>query len=669
MIVKHIANPKTRSSKASRIGGLLDYIAADGRDKEQKTEYVSAIGSFYSESRQGQRAEMIALALEAPRSKDPVDHWLLSWKEGEQPTEIQCRQSVEILKKHLGLNKDRLAVFALHRNTENYHLHVVINRVDPDSHRVADNGWCIDRAHKATAEIVHVQGWEAESNARYLASVQGEVSLSDITRDRKPKAKVLDRENATGEKSNGRIAIEEAGPLLAKAKNWEQVHATLASAGMRYELKGSGALLWVGEQPVKASVIGREFSKARMEKRLGIFRTDANQRRTNEVFRSPEPLRQDRSERWPEYRKLLERHRTEKSAAQMEQRLAHREARDAQLASFRQERKALYQGARWSGVELNVARSLMALDHAKRKAQLVEEHRIERSALNQQLGHRPTFEQFLLAEGNEQLAKAWRYRDSAQVRCGLLGDGDDSPRKRDIRDFTDEVQRAQGGKSLVHYSKPGGKQISFTDQGRRIDIWESSDETTVLAALQLGAQKWGNITITGSMEFKLLCAEVASKNGIRIVNPELQHGALPRGRVHTAQTEAATQTAPPESSYLRHKTDIQSRLQLVNPSRLDWMIAVRMRVTGHDQQVIAAALREHAAGGRENEKRDWSNYAERTAQAAFGARGDQGALHNQPRARAWMQVEGREPSREALTKWERTSRGRSLAQSSMKPEI
>ncbi len=669
MIVKHIANPKTRSSKASRIGGLLDYITADGLENEQKAEHVSASGGFYSDSRQGQRAEMIALALEAPRSKDPVDHWLMSWKEGEHPTEFQCKQSVEILKKHLDLNSDHLAVYALHRNTENYHLHVVINRVDPDSQRVADNGWCIDRAHKAIAEIVHVQGWEPESSARYAVNAQGELALSDTARDRRPKAKVMDRENATGEKSNERIAIEEAGPLLAKAQNWEQVHAKLASAGMRYELKGSGALLWVGEQPVKASVIGREFSKARMEERLGMFRTDASQKRVDEVSRSPEPLRQDRSERWPEYRKLLERHRTEKSSAQTEQRVAHREARDAQLASFRQERKALHEGARWSGVELNVARSLMASDHAKRKAQLVEEHRIERSALNQQLGRRPTFEQFLSAEGNEKLAKAWRYRESAQVRCVLQGEGDDSPRKRDIRDFIGEVQRAQGGQSLVHYSKPDGKRISFTDQGKRIDIWEANDETAVLAALQLGSQKWGDITITGSMEFKLLCAEVASKNGIRIVNPELQHVALPRGKTHAPRTDAVPRTTLPGGSYLSHKADIQSHIQLVNPSRLDWMIAVRMRVTGHDQRSIAAELRKHAPVGREDEKRDWSNYAERTAQAAFGARGDHEALRNQPRACAWMQVEGREPSRQAITSRESQTRTRSIRQKSFEPEM
>ncbi len=85
MIIKYISNPKMQSSKATRIGSLLDYIEADVHGGAQKAEYVCASGNFYSDSLQGQRAEIIALAMEATRSKDPVDHWLMSWKEGEQP--------------------------------------------------------------------------------------------------------------------------------------------------------------------------------------------------------------------------------------------------------------------------------------------------------------------------------------------------------------------------------------------------------------------------------------------------------------------------------------------------------------------------------------------------------------------------------------------------------
>lgn len=631
MIIKHIANPKTQSSKASRIGTLVDYITADGRAGDRKAEYVAATGSFYSESLQAQRAEMIALALEAPRSKDPVDHWLMSWKEGEQPTDVQCKESVNILKRHLGMGSDHLAVYALHRNTENCHLHIVLNRVDPHSHRVADKGWCIDKSHKAIAEIVHLQGWEQESNARYVASNNGEVSFVNVARERKPSSKVMDYENATGEKSSERIAIEAAAPILTNVVSWEQVHKDLANVGMRYEPKGSGALLWVGQQPVK---------------------------RTQESPRQPEPLQQDHSGQWAEYRELLEKHRTEKEAAQTEQRTSHCKARESQLASFRKERSELYERANWTGSALNVARSLMATDHARRKAQLAEEQKNERDCLRQQFGRRPTFERFLLEKGKPQLAQAWRYRENSEIAAVLVGNGDDSPSKRDIRDFTAQVQVAHDGQSRIHYSRHDAKDISFTDQGKRIDVWKSNDEAAVLAALQLGAQKWGSVTVTGPIEFKLLCAELAAKHSIRVTNTELQLVVPHAVSLSDPQPEIMNGKAPPESAYLWHKTDIVNRIHVVNPSRLDWMIAIRMRVTGHDQKAIASALQNQAREGRPDEKRDWANYAERTAQAAFGPRGDREAARNSSREHAWMRIEDREPLQEKRGECDRSLRSR-----------
>jgi hypothetical protein len=654
MIIKHIANPKTQSSKASRIGSLVDYITAEGRARDQKAEYIAASGSFYSGSLQAQRAEMIALALEAPRSKDPVDHWLMSWKEGEQPTDVQCKESVDILKRHLGMGNDHLAVYALHGNTKNCHLHIVLNRVDPHSHRVADKGWCIDKAHKAIAEIVQLQGWEQESNTRYIASNNGEVSRVNVARERRPRSKVMDHENATGEKSSERIAIEAAAPILTNALSWEQVHKDLASVGMRYEPKGSGALLWVGQQPVKASVIGRECSRKRMEYRLGIFQPDTNRARTEESPRRPEPLQQDHSGQWAQYRKLLEKHRTEKEAAQTEQRASHRKARESQFALFRKERSELYGRANWTGSALNLARSLMASDHAQRKAQLTEEHKSERDRLRQQLGRRPTFEQFLMEKGKPQLAQAWRYRESFEIAGALAGNGDDSPSKRDIRDFTAQVQLAHDGQSRIHYSRRDAKDISFTDQGKRIDVWKSNDEAAVLAALQLGAQKWGSVTITGPMEFKLLCVELAAKHSIRVTNPELQLVVPQAVSLSAFRPDIMNGMVPPESAYLWHKTDIVNRIHVVNHSQLDWMIAIRMRVTGHDQKAIASALQNQAREGRLEEKRDWANYAERTAQAAFGPRGDREAARHSSREHAWMQIEGREASRENPWKRDRS---------------
>ena len=72
---------------------------------------------------------------------------------------------------------------------------------------------------------------------------------------------------------------------------------------------------------------------------------------------------------------------------------------------------------------------------------------------------------------------------------------------------------------------------------------------------------------------------------------------------------------------------------------------------------------------RSHEKRDWVNYAERTAQAAFGALGDREATRSMPRSRVWMQVEGREPSREAITRRESPMRSRNIHQKSFEPEM
>jgi hypothetical protein len=590
---------------------------------------------------------MVALAMEANRSKDPVDHWLLSWKEGEQPTQAQCNEAVGILKRHLGMSSDQLAVFALHRNTENYHLHVVLNRVHPDTLRVEDKGWCIDKAHKALAEIIRTQGWEAEKNARYVANPGGEVIRASSMRVPLPHSKALDYENATGEKSCERIAQERAAPILLNAKSWAQVHVGLAQVNMRYERKGSGAMLWVGDQPLKASWIGREFSRTRMEERLGEFQPDARANPTPQQ-RKIEPIRPDMPAIWAEYRRALGTDRKEKGAAQFQQRMEHRAAREMQSAEFRTERTDLYQGGKWSGNALNVARSLLAADHAMRRAELMEQQKRQRDSLRMRLGRRKTFEQYLVEQGEPQLAEQWRYRDSEAPCPAILGDGDETPRKRDIRDFTAQVRQSARSKiTEIHYSsRSDPSHVSFTDRGKRIDVWQAQDEAAVLAALQLGAQKWGTLTITGPDEFRQLCAQLATQHGFKISNPELRREIV-RGPSEGRPVPVIPAGMPsPGMAYQLHKVDILNRIEVRNASQLDWVIAVRMRVTGHAQEAITQALKENASQGREAENRNWTNYAVRTAEAVFGPRGDREYEKSKPRAEAWARVEGRDLAHE-----------------------
>jgi len=385
-----------------------------------------------------------------------------------------------------------------------------------------------------------------------------------------------------------------------------------------------------------------------MEERLGEFQPDSRSNSMPPQPRTAEPLRPDMPANWAEYRKTLGANRKQKDAAQVQQRLDHRAAREMQSAVFRKERSALYQGGKWSGDALNVARSLLAADHAKRRAEMMERQKRERDSLRVRFGRRKTFEQFLVEQGEAQLAEQWRYRDTETPDAAILGDGDEIPRKRDIRDFTAQVRQSPHTlANEIHYSSCADpSRVSFTDRGKRIDVWQAQDEAAVLAALQLGAQKWGTLTITGPDEFKQLCAQLAERHGFKISNPELQQ------EIVRAPSEGQPVPVMPSGmpslniAYQLHKADILNRIEVRNASQLDWMIAVRMRVTGHDQQAVTQALKESASQGREAENRNWTNYAARTAEAVFGPRGDRECARSAQRAEAWTRVEGRDNTRE-----------------------
>jgi hypothetical protein len=283
-----------------------------------------------------------------------------------------------------------------------------------------------------------------------------------------------------------------------------------------------------------------------------------------------------------------------------------------------------------------------------RRAELMERQKRERDSLRMRFGRRKTFEQFLVEQGETQLAEQWRYRDTETPGTAILGDGDEIPRKRDIRDFTAQVrQSAHSQLAEIHYSsRSDPSHVSFTDRGKRIEVWQAQDEAAVLAALQLGAQKWGTLTITGPDEFKQLCAQLAAQHGFKISNPELRR-ELVRGPSEGQPVPGIPAGMPsPSIAYRLHKADILNRIEVRNASQLDWMIAVRMRVTGHDQRAITQALKENASQGREAENRNWTNYAERTAEAVFGPRGDREHDRNTQRTEAWARVEGREHAHE-----------------------
>jgi len=520
MIVKKVATSKTAApkSKASNVRALIDYIAgvAAGGDGK-KVEHRGAL-NLLNIDHEGQMQEMIDLAEVARRSLQPVQHWILSWREGERPTRAQADEAVGTFLGEMGLGEHQ-AVYALHRDTHNCHVHIAVNRVHPTTEKIVtvNNGFDLEIAHRAIARIEQRQRWEREARALYAVDPDGRAERlrPRDQGERRPSGRARDLEERTGQQSAQRIAIADAAPIIRQAQSWRELHAALAAHGMRYEKKGSGGLLWVGEQPVKASAAGRDCSMAALRKRLGEFEPAAPT-----PVRAPAPSRaiDPSAPTLPVYLDERRKHYQDRDArrarATGEQRSKWREMIDR----HRNERADILRGS-WRGKRdlLNATRSVLAARQAQEKAALRESQQRERAALRRGMGPFPSYEDWLSRQDHDQ-ADRWRHRERRPAT--IEGATFDQPVTRDIRAFTAVLDGRR-----VHYHLARSGRPSFSDDGKKIDIYDSRARECVLAALQLSAQKWGTISVQGNREFMRICVELAAEHGFKIANPDLQ-GAI-----------------------------------------------------------------------------------------------------------------------------------------------
>ena len=296
MIVKKVATSKRApaKSKADNVRALADYIAGPnaGGDGE-KVEHRGAL-NLLNLDHEGQVQEMIDLAEMAKRSPQPVQHWIMSWREGEQPTSAQADQAARMFLDEMGLAGHQ-ALYGLHRDTENWHLHMAVNRVHPETEKLVtvNNGFDHEVAHRAIARIEHAQGWQREERGLFQVREDGRVERARPRdeQERKPSVRARDFEERVGARSAERVAIEDGAPAIRAAGSWREMHEVLAEKGMRFERKGSGAILWVGDQPVKASSAGRDCSMSALQKRLGEFEPARDAARVMTRTRDPEPIK------------------------------------------------------------------------------------------------------------------------------------------------------------------------------------------------------------------------------------------------------------------------------------------------------------------------------------------------------------------------------------------
>lgn len=538
MIVKKIpARPAGRDAtteRATHARNLVDYIRLPEKESAEKAyminymlthklgesegERLFHIGArgFVSSTIEGQRAEMIAVAQHASRSPNPVDHWLLSWREDESPTPEQIDACVGIFLDHLGVGQQP-CIYACHDDTHNRHVHIALNRYDPISRRMIEinDGFTLEAAHQAVALIVDRFGWQPERDARYQV-VAGQPVLSAsamkrIEEAREPVvAKAAAYEARTGYRSAQRIAQEDALQRILVARSWAELHASLGQIGMTYDARGTnGVVIGIGEQKVSASRVDRSITRVRLERKLGPFEPRgahvAVQLRGPDRNRLPDAIRAE------EYRAWWDSWNT----AQANKRAATRA------------RKA--------------AGSSPMMD-ALRVAAL---SRLQNSA-NTVTRPPPDLESCYRIWGEEELLRRWRNRASRSrgARLNL----EDSQ----LANPPDEIDGFRGYRCMdgVRYARARDAPTAFLDRGTQVEII-SSEDAALLGALRLAALKSGKVTVSGTAAARDRIFELASANGLAdaLIDPDFIARrrkivpGLPPVAVLRADTDEAT--APP----------------------------------------------------------------------------------------------------------------------------
>jgi hypothetical protein len=180
--------------------------------------------------------EMEAVAALSARCRDPVYHLIIAYAKHERPTRAQVVGDAERLLTAIGM-EDHQYVLAAHRDTDDFHAHVIANRVGPDG--LANALWHerIIR-ERVCAEISAERGWDIVVGHHNRDIVQRIERLHDLPPDpeRRPSDGAYRRSSEWGEPLWQAVARPYVLDAVDRAKGWSDLHQRLAAHGVVIKL-------------------------------------------------------------------------------------------------------------------------------------------------------------------------------------------------------------------------------------------------------------------------------------------------------------------------------------------------------------------------------------------------------------------------------------------------
>jgi hypothetical protein len=491
MIAKHVP---MKSVKKSDFASLVKYLS----DDQEKNERVVVTSVTNCESIDLNAAVIEVTAIQGMNTRaesDKTYHLILSFRAGERPDDNVLEALERRVCEGLGYGEHQ-RVSVAHDDTDNFHLHIAINKIHP------------------TRLTIHSPYNDHKTLGKLCAALELQYGLE---RDNHQAVKVgsenraLDMEHHAGVESLLGWIQRECLEQLQAAATWAELHRVLQEHGLELKERGNG--LVISDQDglmVKASSVARELSKAKLVDRFGAFKSQprpVNAKGPGKKYEAG-PMRSridttllfsrykneqqgrgaNRTQEWKEARAIRDR-----LIADVKRKAKLKRATTKLAGGSRPEKKLLYS---------------MTSQSVKRELNMINEHyRRERERLLKQ--YQPLqWADWLrreAAKGDQEALSALRARVVALgLKGNTVGASSGALQRTGLKVDQDGVTK----KGTIIYCVGSS---AVRDDGDRLKVSRGATREGLAAALRLAMERYGtNITVRGTAEFKAQIVEVAA---------------------------------------------------------------------------------------------------------------------------------------------------------------
>lgn len=506
MIVKKVAAKKATKSSYK---ALANYIL-DLKNNMEKVETYYFSNCSYTEIDHNILEIENTQSLNQRVQQDKTYHLIVSFQEDENPSDEIIQDIENELLSSLGLEDcQRLSV--IHTNTNNKHIHVAVNLIDPVTHKIKNLSFDKLILQRKAAEL------EIKHNLKITNHIRKtlEEKKNDID-DKTIHTGIVNFKDWVKEN-----AAAEIKKVLADDKStWKDLYRTLAKYDLELRDRGNGNVISSRSRKLfmKASDISRALSKAKLDKRYG----EKDKEALKAIISQIEPINKFELKTnlklnlWNEYREF------EKLKLQEKEKLLSEEKQQRELYKFNVKKKwQVYREKTMKDrtISRQEKQKIYKMINESRKKELstyqvqFKEQRLEIYSKYKKLSYKDYLINKSLT-GNKMALESLR-RTNPEIKpdentfAAVSG-----KMNNQIFSFGDKIINKDG---TVTYKI--NEESKVLDKGNHLKININNNKSNeILIVLKMAMAKYGNeLDITGTDDFKREVIKVVYEHNLNIV--------------------------------------------------------------------------------------------------------------------------------------------------------